>query len=65
MERMPDRQMVKKIMESEAVGRRNRGGPKTRWVDGVSSGLRERGLTLEQGRVRARDRNAWRRMMDG
>ena len=60
MERMGEERLVKKVMNAEAGGRGARGRPPYRWRDGVKSGLAKRGMTVDQGRLSARDRDVWR-----
>ena len=59
MERMNDDRMTKKIMRSEVGGRRQRGKPKTRWKDSIKKSLGKRGLSMDQGHVKARNRSEW------
>ena len=63
MERMDKERLVKKIVESEVRGVRLRGRPRMGWMDSVKRALYMRGLTVEQGRMTARDRNEWRRIV--
>ena len=56
IERMSEERMVKRIYKSEAVGARARGRPRVRWKDGVKRILEEKGMTVEQGRLRTCDR---------
>ena len=64
VERMEEGRMVKKILGSEVRGERTRGRPKYRWMDGIKKGLEARGLSVEQGRERARDRKEWRKLVN-
>ena len=59
MERMDEGRLAKRVMNADVEGRRPRGRPKFRWVDGVRKALRGRGMTLEQGRQNAVDRRGW------
>ena len=59
MERMDGERLVKKINGSDARGVRLRGRPRMGWMDGVKRALDARGMSVEQGRVVARDRDEW------
>ena len=63
VERMERGRIVKRLWRSEVRGERGRGRPSKRWLDGVKDALHERGMTVEQGRVLARDRKEWRRVV--
>ena len=60
MERMDEQRLVKRIYVSHAEGVRARGRPRMEWLDGVKRCLDGRGLTLDEARVRALDRDEWR-----
>lgn len=64
MERMSEERLVKKVMNSEVIGRRARGRPKFRWMDGVKRVLNEKNITLEEAKERARDRSGWREIVN-
>ena len=64
VERMDEGRMVKRITRSDARGGRPRGRPKMGWMEGVKRSLEERGVSVEQGRVRARDRKEWRKFVN-
>lgn len=49
----------RRVMEMEVQGRRSRGRPKRRWIDGVRDDLREKGLTGDE----AQDRAGWCRLI--
>ena len=51
-------------MNSEAEGIRSRGRPKMGWGKGVRNSLRARGLSVEEGRVKALDRVEWRKIVN-
>ena len=63
MERMDEERLVKRIVGSEVRGVRTRGRPRMCWMDGVKRALDVRGLSVEQGRMIARDRNEWRKIV--
>ena len=65
MERMPEERLVKKIVNADVEGRRARGRPRMGWMEAVKRALSERGLTMEDGRERARDRAEWRMIVNG
>ena len=65
MERMNEERLVKKIAKSEVRGVRPRGRPRMGWMDSVKRVLEVRGLSVEQGRITARNRNEWRRIVSG
>jgi hypothetical protein len=48
-------------MYGKLYATRRRGRPKTRWLDDVSTDLRNMGIN--ECRVRARDREVWRRII--
>ena len=64
MERMEEKRMIKRAMNSDIEGTRLRGRPKLGWMDGVARALRERGMSVEQGRENARDRRVWKMVMN-
>ncbi len=49
-----DERLVKKVYKSEVRDR-----PKKRWKDGVKEALNHRGLDIQEGERRARDRVRW------
>lgn len=70
--RMEKERLPKKIFEYKPTGRRARGRPKRRWIDGVEEDLKEAGLSIHgktEGRKRmtlkemAEDRGCWRKIM--
>ena len=63
--RMDKERLVKKVFGSSIVGTRARGRPKWRWLDGVSDILGNRGLSLDEGMMVARDRDAWKGVVYG
>ena len=60
MERMNEERLTKRVWSAEAKGVRPRGRPRMKWMDGVKKAMEVRGLSLVQGRERARDRDGWR-----
>lgn len=51
--RREDEYVGKKLMKMKPQGRRKRGRPKRRWIDGVKNGMEARGLTDEMTQRRA------------
>ena len=59
IERMEGNRLTKKIYTSKVEGNRGRGRPKRRWRDAVRDVLFQRGLDMQEGERRARDRGDW------
>lgn len=64
MERMDEGRMTKQVMNSCMSGNRPRGRPRLRWKDGVERVLTGRGMTVEEARVCANDRDVWRAIVN-
>ena len=64
MERMSEEQLPKRVMNSKAEGVTARGRPKLGWKEGIKNSLRERQITLEEGRVKALNRRAWKEIVN-
>ena len=65
VKRMNEERLVKRVWTAEARGKRPRGRPEKRWMDGVKKALDARGLTVEQGREKVGDRDGWRVVVNG
>jgi len=63
IEGMQDNAIRKKLLYGKLYAARRRGRPKMRWLDDVSTDLREMGIN--EWRDRARDREAWGRIVKG
>ena len=64
VERMEEGRTVKRITGSRARGVRKVGRPRMTWEEGIRNSLKERGMEEEQGRIIARDRREWRRLVN-
>ena len=56
--------MAKRVMNSTAEGVAARGRPKLGWKEGIKNSLQDRRISLEVGRVKALNRNEWRRIVN-
>ena len=65
VERVKGERMEERMYGSGLEGRRGRGRPNMRWMAGVKSALRVRGLNLEQAREIVHDRPVWRGLING
>ena len=63
--RMDNERLVRRVYDSNVAGRRGRGRPKDKWIDGVEGVLISRGLDVERGMIQARDRDAWKGFVRG
>ena len=63
VERMGDERQVKRIMNATMEGRIQVGRPRTRWRDVLARKLDAVGLSVEEARLEARDRDQWRDIM--
>jgi hypothetical protein len=61
VKRMPGKRLPLKILEWQPEGKRRRGRPKERWIDGVRRSMTNHGLTEED----TRDRDRWRNLVLG
>ena len=64
MERMNDRRMTKRVMNSKAEGVTTRGRPKMGWKEGIRNSLHARGISMEESRVKALNRIEWRKIVN-
>jgi len=60
-ERMQDTAIPKKVLYRKLHATRRKGRPKMRWLDDVSTDLRN--MRINEWRDRARNREAWRRIV--
>ncbi len=65
MVKMDEEHQTKKVWRVQVTGRRRRGRPNLRWMDGVSRALEVRGMNVEQGREMVWNRNEWKRVVYG
>ena len=57
VERIDNKQLLKKVMNAKVDGRSARGRPRFGWMDRVKNGRR---MDLREASERARNRNVWR-----
>ena len=62
--RMGEHRLAKQIFEAKMDGKRPRGRPRGRWIDGVKVALESRGLTEDKARHLTSNRNTWRKIVD-
>jgi hypothetical protein len=55
--RMKENRSVKKILEGKLEGRRGKGRPRLRWINGVEDDLRK--LGVKRWRMKALNREEW------
>ena len=60
VERMNENCLTKRVSNASVDGRAPRGRPRFGWMDGVKIALNKRGMRVEEARVRAGNRDAWR-----
>ncbi|XP_013175481.1 PREDICTED: uncharacterized protein LOC106123612 [Papilio xuthus] len=62
VERMDEARVPKNVMASNPEGRRSRGRPKLRWIDGVNKDAKKVGIA--NWKSVARDRPRWKKLLD-
>jgi len=50
-------------LEGYMHGKRNRGRPKTRWLDGIKEDTESLNMMIQEARRTAQDRATWRRIL--
>ncbi|XP_045492279.1 uncharacterized protein LOC123691743 [Colias croceus] len=60
--RMDDNRAPLRLLDGKPDGRRNRGRPKLRWLDGVEQDLKT--IDVKNWRTRAKDRDVWKKILD-
>ena len=60
---MDDYRRARRVLMAEVSGVRVRGRPRLGWMDGVKVALGNRGMTVEDERQCAKDRNEWKALM--
>lgn len=59
IKRRDENELVRKMLDMDVQGRRRRGRPKKRWMDGVREEMRERGIEDHM----TQDRNLWKKII--
>ena len=59
VERMDNKQLLKKVMNAKVDGRSARGRPRFGWMDGVKRALNDKGMDVREAKECARNRNEW------
>ena len=60
MERMDNKQLLKKVMNVKVDRRSPKGRPRFEWMDGVKKALSDRRMDVRDASERVRNRNEWR-----
>ena len=63
MERMDEYRMARKVLMAEVSGGQVRGRLRLGLMDGMKLALGSRGMTVEAGRQRTKDRTEWRALV--
>ena len=60
MYRMGEERIPKHMLDHKVCGRRPRGRPRMRWVDGAKLAISERGVSFAEAKELTGDRKRWR-----